>query len=222
MLHPDTVSFLKKLAKNNNKPWFDGHKAQYIAAKSDFENFVREIISTLSGFDSDINDLLPKQCTFRINRDIRFSKDKTPYKSNMGASFIRGGKKSIFAGYYFHLAPGGKSFVGGGLWMPEPEGLKKLRQEIDYCFAEFTKIITGKPFRKQYSGLEMSKDQLLVNVPKGYDKHNPAAEVLKLKNFVAMRPLPDALLTRPELIREVEQAFRGLMPLVKFINRALE
>jgi len=222
MLHPDTVSFLKKLAKNNNKPWFDSQKAHYIAAKNDFENFVREIISTLSGFDSDINDLLPKQCTFRINRDIRFSKDKTPYKSNMGASFIRGGKKSIFAGYYFHLEPGGKSFVGGGLWMPEPDGLKKLRQEIDYCFGEFTKIITSKPFKKQYAGLEMSKDQLLVNVPKGYDKDNPAAGILKLKNFVAMRPLPDALLTRPGLILEVEQAFRGLMPLIKFINRALE
>lgn len=222
MFHSSSVSFLKELKKNNNKPWFDNHKAKYLSAKIDFENFVQEIIAIISAFDNDIKDLQAKNCTFRINRDIRFSKDKTPYKTNMGASFNRGGKKSIFAGYYFHLEPGGKSFVGGGLWMPEPIALKKLRQEIDYCFPEFQKIIGGSEFKKQYKSLEMAEGQMLVNVPKGYDKENPAASFLKLKNFVAIRNIPDTLLTTGALLKETERAFKTLIPLVKFINRTLE
>ena len=222
MFHPSTVSFLKELKKNNNKAWFDNHKSKYLSAKIDFENFVHEIIVTISGFDDDIKELQAKNCTFRINRDIRFSKDKTPYKTNMGASFNRGGKKSIFAGYYFHLEPDGKSFVGGGLWMPEAIALKKLRQEIDYCFPEFKKIITSPPFKKQYRGLEMNEGQMLVNVPKGYDKENPAASFLKLKSFVATKNIPDTLLTKAGLAKETEQAFKALMPLVKFMNRSME
>ena len=222
MFHASTVSFLKELKKNNNKTWFDNHKGKYLSAKNDFENFVQEIIVKISAFDDDIKELQPKNCTFRINRDIRFSKDKTPYKTNMGASFNRGGKKSIFAGYYFHLEPGGKSFVGGGLWMPEPIALKKLRQEIDYCFPEFKKIITSPSFKKQYPGLEMDETQMLVNVPKGYEKDNPAAAFLKLKSFVATKDIPDTLLLKEDLLNEVDLAFRALMPLVKFMNRSME
>ena len=222
MFHASTVSFLKELKKNNSKTWFDNHKGKYLSAKNDFENFVQEIIVKISAFDDDIKELQPKNCTFRINRDIRFSKDKTPYKTNMGASFNRGGKKSIFAGYYFHLEPGGKSFVGGGLWMPEPIALKKLRQEIDYCFPEFKKIITSPSFKKQYPGLEMDETQMLVNVPKGYEKDNPAAAFLKLKSFVATKDIPDTLLLKEDLLNEVDLAFRALMPLVKFMNRSME
>jgi len=222
MIHSSTVSFLKELKRNNNKTWFDNHKAKFLSAKNDFENFVQEIIKVISAFDNDIKDLQAKNCTFRINRDIRFSKDKTPYKTNMGASFNRGGKKSIFGGYYFHLEPGGKSFVGGGLWMPDPIALKKLRQEIDYCFPEFQKIISNPSFKKQYNNLEMNEGQMLVNVPKGYDKENPAASFLKLKSFVATKNIPDTLLTNSGLLKETAKAFEALMPLVKFMNRSLE
>jgi uncharacterized protein (TIGR02453 family) len=222
MIHSSTVSFLKELKRNNNKTWFDNHKAKFLSAKNDFENFVQEIIKVISAFDNDIKDLQAKNCTFRINRDIRFSKDKTPYKTNMGASFNRGGKKSIFGGYYFHLEPGRKSFVGGGLWMPDPIALKKLRQEIDYCFPEFQKIISNPSFKKQYNNLEMNEGQMLVNVPKGYDKENPAASFLKLKSFVATKNIPDTLLTNSGLLKETAKAFEALMPLVKFMNRSLE
>jgi len=222
MIHSSTVSFLKELKRNNNKTWFDNHKAKFLSAKNDFENFVQEIIKVISAFDNDIKDLQAKNCTFRINRDIRFSKDKTPYKTNMGASFNRGGKKSIFGGYYFHLEPGGKSFVGGGLWMPDPIALKKLRQEIDYCFPEFQKIISNPSFKKQYNNLEMNEGQMLVNVPKGYDKENPAASFLKLKSFVATKNISDTLLTNSGLLKETAKAFEALMPLVKFMNRSLE
>jgi uncharacterized protein (TIGR02453 family) len=222
MFQPSTVSFLKELKKNNNKPWFDSHREKYLSAKIDFENFIGKLLPVISAFDSDIKELQVKNCTFRINRDIRFSKDKTPYKTNMGASLNRGGKKSVFAGYYFHLEPGGKSFAGGGLWMPAAPELKKLRQEIDYCFPEFKKIINGPAFTSRYPGLEMNEGQMLVNVPKGYDKENPAAPFLKLKSFVATRDIPDTLLTTPVLTKEVALAFKALMPLVKFMNRSTE
>src|ERR1044071_4143311 len=131
MFLQSTLKFLSNLAKNNNKVWLDENRDNYIAAKADFENFISVLIKKISAFDEDIKELQAKDCTFRLNRDIRFSKDKTPYKVNMGASLNRGGKKSIYAGYYFHMEPGNKSFVGGGLWMPMPPELKKVRQEID-------------------------------------------------------------------------------------------
>ncbi len=222
MLQLSTISFLKKLKLNNNKPWFDNHREEYLSSKNDFENFVQQLISNISIFDNDIKELQPKNCTFRINRDIRFSKDKTPYKTNMGASFNRGGKKSIFAGYYFHLEPAGESFAGGGLWMPTPPDLKKLRQEIDYCLPEFTKIINATPFKTQYSDLDMDKIQMLVNVPKGYNKENPAAAFLKLKSFIATKNITDSQLTKPGLAKDISKTFKALMPLVKFINRAFD
>jgi uncharacterized protein (TIGR02453 family) len=222
MVQSSTLTFLKDLKKNNNKPWFDRNREKYLAAKRDFENFIEKLLAATSLFDSDVKELSAKNCTFRINRDIRFSKDKTPYKTNMGASLNRGGKKSVFAGYYFHLEPGGKSFAGGGLWMPAPPELNKLRQEIDYCFPEFKKMMNSPAFKRQYTGLEMNEREMLVNIPKGYNKDNPAASFLKLKSFVATKNIPDSLLTSPALLKEVSTAFKGLMPLVKFMNRSME
>src|SRR5437763_16933693 len=118
MFQNSTLLFLKKLAKNNNKVWFDAHKEDYLEAKKDYEKFISSLIVKAGSFDPDIVSLQLKDCVFRINRDIRFSNDKTPYKTNMGASLDKGGKKSIYAGYYFHLQPG-KSFAGGGIWMPQ-------------------------------------------------------------------------------------------------------
>ncbi len=221
MFQPSTLNFLKELKKNNSKPWFDSHREKYLSAKTDFENFIEKLIAATAAFDDDIKELQVKNCTFRINRDIRFSKDKTPYKTNMGVYLSRDGKKSIFAGYYFHFEPGG-SFAGGGLWMPTAPELNKLRQEIDYCFPEFKKIITSSSFKNQYQGLEMNEGQMLVNVPKGYDKENPAASFLKLKSFVSTKKINDRILTSPLLIKEVAGAFKALMPLVKFINRSME
>jgi uncharacterized protein (TIGR02453 family) len=222
MFQPSTLQYLKELKKNNNKPWFDRNRERYLDAKLDFENFIASIIAATGAFDKDVKELVAKNCTFRINRDIRFSKDKTPYKTNMGASMNRGGKKSIFAGYYFHLEPGGKSFAGGGLWMPTPADLQKIRQEVDYCLPEFKKIISSASFRAQYPGLEMTEGQMLVNVPKGYDKQNPAAPFLKLKSFVATKYIPDSILTKKTLAAEVIRAFKALSPLVAFMNRAVE
>lgn len=222
MISSSTITFLKALKKNNNKPWFDKNREKYNAAKYNLEEFVALLLQKMVLFDEDMKELTAKNCTFRINRDIRFSKNKTPYKINLSASFNRGGKKSIYGGYYFHLQPGGNSFVGGGLWMPEPENLKKLRQEIDYCFPEFKKIIGAAAFKKYYGELEKDEKQMLVNIPKGYDKENPAVDYLRMKSYIATKNLSDEEILSPKLADEVIQSFKALMPVVKFINRAFE
>jgi len=222
MISSPTLAFLKALKKNNNKAWFDEHRENYNAAKYNFEEFVVLLLQKMIEFDEDMKELIPKNCTFRINRDVRFSKNKTPYKINLSASFNRGGKKSMYGGYYFHLQPGNNNFVGGGLWRPEPADLKKLRQEIDYCFPEFKKIIGAPAFKKHYGGLEKDENQMLLNIPKGYDKENPAADYLRMKNFIATKNLSDDDVLSPKLVNEVIQSFKALMPLVKFINRAFD
>jgi uncharacterized protein (TIGR02453 family) len=222
MIQKSTLDFLKALKKNNNKIWFDQNREKYNTTKDNFDEFVALLLEQMILFDEDLKELSSKNCTFRINRDIRFSKDKTPYKINLSASFNKGGKKSINAGYYFHLQPGGNSFVGGGLWMPEAIELKKLRQEIDYCFPEFKKIINASSFKKHYSELKKDEKQMLVNVPKGYEKENPAADFLRMKSFIATKNLSDEKVTSVNLVKETTQAFKALMPLIKFINRSFE
>lgn len=221
MLQQSTIKFLKDLKKNNDKSWFEAHRNQYDNAKLDYEDFIQAVLDRHSKKDEDIKELTAKQCMFRINRDVRFSKDKSPYKSNFGASMNRGGKKSVFAGYYFHCEPG-KSFVGGGLWMPMPSEMKRVRQEIDYSLDEFRQIITSKKFKSVYGELYSGEDSKLTKVPQGFEKDNPAAEYLKLKSWLAMREVSDAELTSRDLLKKTTEALEALQPLVKFLNRALE
>jgi uncharacterized protein (TIGR02453 family) len=221
MLQPATIKFLKDLKKNNDKSWFDANRKLYDSAKNDFANLIDTVLKKFGKKEQTIASLQVKDCTFRINRDVRFSKDKSPYKTNMGASINAGGKKSIFAGYYFHCEPG-NSFVGGGLWMPMPEELKKVRQEIDYCFDEFQKIINNKKFKSVYGELYKGDDIRLSRPPKGYEENNPAIEFIKLKSFLAMQKLNDKELTDKDLVNKITTAFETLQPLVQFINRALK
>jgi uncharacterized protein (TIGR02453 family) len=221
MLQASTISFLKELKKNNNKPWFDQHRPQYEQAKADFEQFIGAVITAHGKKDPSIAALQPKDCMFRINRDVRFSKDKSPYKTNFGASINRGGKKSIFAGYYIHVEPA-ESFVGGGIWMPQAPELKKLRQEVDYCFAEFSKILAAKKFKAVYGSLYEGEDATLTRVPQGFDCDSPAAPYLKLKSYLAMKKLTEKELRAKQLSKLTLEAFDALQPLVEFINRGIE
>jgi len=222
MLQSSTIKFLKDLKKNNNKPWFDTNRKQYESAKADFSRFIQAVIDLHSKNDSSIKNLLAKDCMFRINRDIRFSKDKSPYKSNFGASLNKGGRKAMnSAGYYFHLEPG-SCFTGGGIYMPMPDELKKVRQEIDYNFSDFKKIIGSKKFKSLYVDLDKSAEFLLSRVPKDYKPDNPAADYLKLKSYIAMVKINDADLTSKVLVKKTVSAFQALQPLIEFINHSLE
>lgn len=221
MLSPSTIKFLKNLKNNNNRPWFEKNRNVYEEAKADFAKFIQAVIDQHGKKDASIKGLVAKDCMFRINRDVRFSKDKSPYKSNFGASINKGGRKGEHtAGYYFQVQPN-RNFAGGGIWMPEPNELKKIRQEIDYNFIDFKKIIGSKKFKLVYSDLDRSAEFLLRRVPKGYEPENAAAEYLKLKSFVAISFFNDAALTSKDLIKKTVAAFEALQPLIEFINEAL-
>ena len=222
MLEPQTLKYLTALKKNNHKEWFDTHRTAYEAARIDFANFLQLVIDALAKQDPSIAGQSARSCLFRINRDIRFSNDKTPYKSNFGASIKRGGRKSGFAGYYFHLEPGNRSFIGGGLWMPEAPRLKMMRQEIDYNWDEFRGILQNKTFQKTFGDLYQGDDQRLSTMPKGYEKDNPAATYLKLKSFIAETTVADEELTKASLHKKTVAAFVAIKPLLDFINRGLE
>ena len=219
MIQQSTLQFLKALAKHNNRDWFLANKAKYDLAKADYLLFVESVLNGIQKTDNTLAELAPKQCVFRINRDVRFSKNKDPYKTNFGASFSKGGKKIQCAGYYFHLEPGA-SFIGGGLWMPMAPELKKVRQEIDYCFKEFSSVINQKKFQTNFNELDSSNK--LVRPPKDYEIDNPAIEYLKLKSFIVSLPITDAELLDKDLVKKVLTTFQAMTPFISFLNRAIE
>jgi uncharacterized protein (TIGR02453 family) len=220
MLQVSTLKFLKDLKKNNNKPWFEKHKDLYLGAKEDIEHLVGDVIEGFGKIDTIIATLQPKDCTYRIYRDVRFSKDKTPYKINMGAYLNKGGKKAWTAGYYTHIEPG-RSMAGGGLWMPMAPELNKVRQEIDYSHAEWNGILAARAFKKNFpEGLE--KEELLSRPPKGYSEDNPAIGYLKLKSFVVTRSFTDAAVLSKSFVKEIIKTFESMKDFVYFLNRALE
>ena len=221
MLQTTTLKFLKDLKKNNTREWFEKNRKAYEAAKEDMANLVNQVIAQFGKKDASIANLTAKDCMYRINRDVRFSKNKAPYKNNMAASLISGGKKSDLAGYYIHIQPGGESMVGGGRYMVEADQLKKIRQEIDYSWDEFSKIIRSKKFVGVYGDLEKGEGMSLTREPKGYEKDNPAIEYIKLKSWIATTPLTDADLTSKDLVKKITAALEALLPMIEFLNRAV-
>lgn len=221
MLHASTIKFLTDLKKNNTKEWFDKNKKNYETAKQNFIELTTEVLAGIAKTDISLAHLEAKKCIFRINRDVRFSKDKSPYKTNFGMSISKGGKASSAAGYYFHLEPG-QCFIGGGIYMAMPDEVKKIRQEIDYNWADFKKIISNKKFATTYKDLDLSKEFTLVRPPKGYEENNVAIKYLKLKSWVATTKLSDEDLMSKDLVKKVVTTFETLFPLISFINNALE
>ena len=218
MLQASTITFLQKLSKNNNKPWFDKHRDDYQAAKEDFEAFVAEILLGLSVSEPLFKEQQAKDCVFRIFRDVRFSKDKTPYKAHFGAFFSKGGRKFPGAGYYFHLEPGGKSFAGGGSWVPEAPLLKAIRQEIDYNFDEFMAVIENKKFKTLFKKIE---GEQLKTLPQGYAADNPAIEYLKMKSFTVSCNVPDTDILGKGVVKKATDVFKTMQPFIDFLNRSL-
>jgi uncharacterized protein (TIGR02453 family) len=197
----------------------DENRNEYEKVKSVFQEYVNHLIEQISAFDPSVSHLKPKDCIFRINRDVRFSKDKSPYKTNMGAYMCKVGKKGNGAGYYIHLEPG-KSFLAGGIWMPEKNLLDLIRQEIDYGWEEWNRITTSKSINKLFpQGIVQSEKA--ARPPKGYDSHNPAIEAIKLKSFVYVHPLTDQEIMDPATFPLIIKCFRELRAVVDFLNRAI-
>ncbi len=218
MITTRITDFLEALKKNNNRDWFQKNKAWYEEIKNEFDVFTTKLIATVSKLDKDIAYLKPKDCTYRIYRDTRFSGDKTPYKTNLGAYLVKGGKKSGFAGYYFHIEPG-SNLLAGGIYMPMPDVLKKLRREIYENIDEFLEIVQNKEFVKHFGQIDDAAK--LKSPPKDFPKDFPYIEYLKFKNYSVAKDLKPQMLHSNKLMDEVVTVFTAMVPLNKFFNNAL-
>lgn len=214
MIKQETLAFLTEIVENNNREWFALNKDRYETAKADVLAFIDELIPVLSKIDPE-TQTEAKKCLMRIYRDIRFSKNKAPYKNNYGISFSIKGNKG--PEYYLHLQPG-KSFFAGGYWMPEAADLKNIREEIDYNTSEFLEIIHAKSFVSQF---KLSTEDSLKKAPKGYDPAHPQIELLKLKSYIATIPISDEELFKPTIVNHLKKAFEGVYPFVQFLKRAV-
>lgn len=217
-MRKQTFKFLKDVAENNDREWFAAHKHEYEAAREDALELVSKLIPRLAEIDPLISlETDPKRSLMRIYRDVRFSKNKDPYKTNFGIWFSASSKGGDEPGYYLHLQPG-NCFVAGGYWMPLPDHLKSIRQEIDYNSSEFLSIINHKDFAAE---LELSKENTLKKAPKGYDPDDANIEYLKLKSFEIVKQLPDSAFYDAGIVDQVSHLYKLIYPLVSFLRNAI-
>jgi uncharacterized protein (TIGR02453 family) len=213
------LKFLKAVAKNNNRDWFEKNKPAYLKAKDDFDDFLEALHKDMLKFDEALAGMNPRKAAFRIYRDVRFSKDKRPYKTNMGAGFSAHGKMEQEPGYYLHIEPG-KSFIAGGLYMPSPENLAKIRQEIDYNADKFLKILNNKKFRSYYKG-GLDEWDKLKTMPKGYAKDHPHIELLKNKSFIVSHKFGDSEVINKNFRKKVSEACKLIKPMNDYLLEAI-
>lgn len=218
--------FLQQLARNNNREWFNAHKADYLKAKATFDSFTQELMAQIYKFDNDINPdaLSLNDCTWRIYRDTRFSKDKTPYKTHFGAYFAKGGKKSTYGGYYFHIEPdqGGDYSFGNmlcvGPYMPTPKQIASIRDEIMLNGDLLLKAV------KEARGFELWDEPSYKKVPRGYESvTNPELQkLLKLKQYLILKPVSTEYIFKDNLVKRVAAEFKKCHNFLSIINRCLE
>ncbi len=216
-----TLQFLADLKANNNKEWFTANKPRYEVAKKEFEQFVDGLIARIAQFDPAVAHFTAKDCVFRIYRDVRFSADKSPYKTHFGAHVTSASKKSEIhtrAGYYLHLEPG-ETMLAGGAYVPESPWLKAIRQEIAYNFEEFNGILNGKDFKQYFGEIEGDK---LKKTPADYAADHPAIELLKHKSFLASHKPNDKQVTSGDFLEHCGKVFKALAPFDRFLNRSTD
>jgi uncharacterized protein (TIGR02453 family) len=211
------LAFLEDLSKNNNREWFNKNKGRYLESKKLFDEFTESLITDVEAIDSDISRLAAKDCVFRIYNDTRFYKDKPPYKTNMGAFLAKGGKNAGNAGYYFHIEPK-TFFVGGGIYMPQADRLKLVRQEIYFNLDKFLSIVENKNFKKYFKNIEGDKT---VRMPKDFPDDFPGADWLKYKSYSVLHTIKPEVLMSKDLKKYILSVFTHMTPLNHFINAAL-
>jgi len=212
-----TIRFLADLGRHNDRLWFADNRSRYEAARDNFTRFVQAVIDEIVTFEPIYRGLEAKSCIFRINRDTRFSHDKSVYKTNFGAFMVRGGKKNgdKFPGYYLHIEPG-QSFVAGGAYIPPAPWLGSIRESISENGDRLKKIINSREYKSFFDGLEGEKLKL---PPRGFAKDHPYIELIKMKSFLAERQFTDGEATSPEFFSTVTGAFRAMKPLNDFLTR---
>lgn len=221
MLQLSTLEFLSDLKQNNNRDWFLANKARYENFKKDYHQLIGVILEKLKLIDPSLSVVEVKDCAFRINRDIRFSKDKSPYKTHIAIGISADGKKNIKASYYLHIEQDA-CFVGGGIYCPMPDQLAKIRKEIAFFYDDLQSIITDKEFKSNFNTLSKEEGLYLKNPPKGYDASHPAIEILKLKSFTAGTTFAVKDSLKATFADEMVNKLQVLKQFNDFLNRALE
>lgn len=221
MISAEALQFLEDLVANNNTDWMHANKKRYENYKKDYHSFIASILAEMKPLDQSLEPLEIKNCTFRINRDIRFSKDKSPYKTNMGVWLTQNKFRKNSPGYYIHFEKG-NSFIAGGVWCPEVNELKKIRKEIAFFYDDLNEILSNKTFKSTFGELTREEANTLKKAPKDFDPNHPAIEFLKLKSFTASQKIDEKLFTDKDFSKIISQKLIALKPLNDFLNRALE
>jgi uncharacterized protein (TIGR02453 family) len=221
MLTKESLQFLDDLKANNNRDWFQDNKKRYEIFKKDYHKLVSDFLDVMKPLDPSLELLQVKDCTFRINRDIRFSKDKSPYKAHLGVWLSSGAKGANRSGYYVHIEKGA-SFIAGGFYSPDSEELKKVRKEIAFFYDDLEEILKEKNFKKEFGSLDINENNSLKSMPRGYEKDHPAIEFLKLKSFTVSQKYDISEVTKKDFVAKMSQKLITLKPFNEFINRALE
>ena len=217
------IEFLRQLRDNNNREWFTEHKADYREAQERFNRLTEQLIVGISQFDPSVSGLTAKDCTYRIYRDVRFSKDKSPYKTHMGAYICPGGKKSGFSGYYFHIGTGdgngypSQHMLASGDYICDPHVLKILREDICYGGGDFDQIVTDAA-----PAFSLDRDSMLQRVPHGFPSDSPYADYLRLRNFCLLHIPDNSFVLSPNLVERTVELFRTTLPFLQYVNRAVE
>jgi len=220
MITKEALQFLIDLIANNNTEWMHTNKKRYENYKKEYHNYIASILNEMKPLDESLELLEVKNCTFRINRDIRFSKDKSPYKTNMGVWLTQNKFRKNSPGYYIHFEKG-NSFIAGGVWCPESDELKKIRKEIAFFHEDLEAIVNDYNFKKEFISITQNESNSLKNAPKGFEPNHPAIEFLKLKSFTASEKIDDELFTNKDFSKVIAQKLIVLKPLNDFLTRAL-
>lgn len=221
MITQEALDFIEDLIANNNTEWMHANKKRYESFKKDYHAMIASLLLEMKPLDKNLELLEIKNCTFRINRDIRFSKDKSPYKTNIGMWLSTNRNRKNSPGYYIHYEKG-TSFIAGGVWCPEVEDLKKIRKEIEFFHEDLEAIVSDKNFKLGFGDLSRDENNVLKKAPKGYDPNHEAIEFLKLKSFTASQKIDDKIFTDKDFSKKLALKLIALKPLNEFLNRALD
>ena len=220
MLSKKTLQFLEDLKSNNNRDWFLDNKKRYEEYKKEYHQLIQSFLEILKPHDASLELLEVKNCNFRINRDIRFSKNKDPYKTHMGIWMNTNHGNNNGPGYYIHIEKG-NCYFAGGIYCPENDDLRKIRKEIAFFYEDLETILGDKNFKKVYSGLNITETNSLKNGPKDFEKDHPAIAFLKLKSFVCIHKFNGTELSKPNFVKDTAAKLILLKPLMEFLNRGL-
>lgn len=217
----ENLAFLKELKQNNHREWFQSQKKAYESYKKNYHRLIEEILSHLTKMDENLQNLEVKNCTFRINRDIRFSKDKSPYKTHMSLWFPSSLNVKNSPGYYVHF-DSTQSFIAGGFYCPESQDLKKIRKEIAFFYEDLKDILANCDFLSEFNDLDKNPEQMLKTAPKDFEKDHPAIEYLRLKSYTATQNIDEKMFENPDFPKIIAKKLIALKPLNSFLLRALE